>query len=59
MFEPMTRGTEGDSDMRSVGLGLFIVREIAKAHGGDVRVSSDALDGTTFDIHFPIISPWP
>lgn len=59
LFEPMTRGTEGDSDMRSVGLGLFIVREIAKAHGGDVRVSSDALDGTTFDIHFPIISPSP
>ncbi len=59
LFEPMTRGTEGDSNMRSVGLGLFIVREIAKAHGGEVRVSSDAQNGTTFDIRFPIIPAAP
>jgi sigma-B regulation protein RsbU (phosphoserine phosphatase) len=53
LFEPMTRGKDGDSDVRSVGLGLFIVREIAKAHGGDVVVSSNEEAGTIFSVHFP------
>ncbi|MHC8393987.1 PAS domain-containing sensor histidine kinase [Pseudomonas sp. LB3P93] len=54
LFEPMTRGTETDSDLRSVGLGLFIVREIAKAHGGDVSVSSSLEGGTVFSVYFPL-----
>lgn len=54
LFEPMTRGTETASDVRSVGLGLFIVREIAKAHGGDVLVSSSLEDGTVFSVYFPL-----
>jgi phosphoserine phosphatase RsbU/P len=56
LFEPMTRGTETDSDVRSVGLGLFIVREIAMAHGGDVLVNSSADRGTTFTVHLPRIN---
>lgn len=54
LFEPMTRGTETDSDVRSVGLGLFIVKEIAKAHGGDVSVSSSLEGGTVFSVYFPL-----
>jgi len=53
LFEPMTRGTNEDSDVRSVGLGLFIVKEIAIAHGGDVSVSSTGETGTSFTVHFP------
>ena len=53
LFEPMTRGTETDSDVRSVGLGLFIVREIARSHGGEVAVSSTAEEGTRFSVHLP------
>ncbi|KAB0570208.1 PAS domain S-box protein [Pseudomonas palleroniana] len=52
LFEPMTRGTDQGSDVRSVGLGLYIVRELAKVHGGDVAVNSDAADGTTFTVTF-------
>jgi sigma-B regulation protein RsbU (phosphoserine phosphatase) len=37
---------------RSVGLGLFIVSEIAKAHGGFVAVTSTAIGGTTFTVTF-------
>ena len=48
LFEPMVRGTDAESTSRSVGLGLYIVSEIARAHGGGVRVASSALDGTTF-----------
>lgn len=55
LFEPMTRGTgkDSDSDVRSVGLGLFIVREIARAHGGEVSVDSTVENGTSFTAHFP------
>lgn len=52
LFEPMTRGTDQGSDVRSVGLGLYIVRELAKVHGGDVTVSSCATAGTTFTVTF-------
>jgi sigma-B regulation protein RsbU (phosphoserine phosphatase) len=53
LFEPMTRGTGKDSDVRSVGLGLFIVREIARAHSGDVSVNSSLENGTSFTAYFP------
>ncbi|WPO98244.1 PAS domain-containing sensor histidine kinase [Pseudomonas sp. HR96] len=53
LFEPMTRGSLKDDSVRSVGLGLFIVREIAKAHGGDVTVSSSEGAGTTFCVTLP------
>jgi sigma-B regulation protein RsbU (phosphoserine phosphatase) len=53
LFEPMTRGTGKHSDVRSVGLGLFIVREIARAHGGDVSVNSTLENGTSFAVYFP------
>ena len=49
----MVRGVSPDSTTRSVGLGLFIVRAIATAHGGDVRVTSSAEGGTTFEFSFP------
>ncbi|MBY8949111.1 MULTISPECIES: PAS domain-containing sensor histidine kinase [unclassified Pseudomonas] len=52
LFEPMTRGTDQGSDVRSVGLGLYIVRELAKVHGGDVAVSSCATNGTCFTVTF-------
>ncbi|MDD1963834.1 PAS domain-containing sensor histidine kinase [Pseudomonas putida] len=55
LFEPMTRGSVKDEDVRSIGLGLFIVREIAVAHGGDVSLTSSADNGTTFLIKIPKI----
>ncbi|MFM9928138.1 PAS domain-containing sensor histidine kinase [Variovorax sp. H27-G14] len=53
VFEPMVRGVTGSNKVRSVGLGLYIVREIAKAHGGDMRVASSSPEGTTFTLSFP------
>lgn len=57
LFEPMTRGGEGNGEGngergRSVGLGLFIVREIARAHGGDASVVSSEKDGTVFRVEW-------
>lgn len=53
IFAPMTRGDVDGSASRSVGLGLFIVSEIAKAHGGRVEVDSAIDRGTTFVATMP------
>lgn len=53
MFEPMTRGYDLPESARSVGLGLYIVREIASAHGGTVDVRSLPNGETTFTATFP------
>jgi sigma-B regulation protein RsbU (phosphoserine phosphatase) len=53
LFQPMTRGTSTSNTARSVGLGLFIVKEIANAHGGRVLVTSTSEAGTTFSALFP------
>ena len=54
LFQPMVRGTDIGSAHRSVGLGLYIVAGIVRAHGGDVVVHSSAEDGTTFTASFPL-----
>jgi len=53
LFEPMIRGSHDNAELRSVGLGLFIVREIVKAHYGEVVVTSTLTTGTTFTATFP------
>jgi signal transduction histidine kinase len=53
MFEPLHRGAESRlHDGSSLGLGLFIVREVAKAHGGEVMVESSS-EETTFTMRLP------
>lgn len=52
LFEPMTRG-QVDGSKRSVGLGLFIVSEIARAHNGAVSVTSTEAQGTRFTVTLP------
>jgi signal transduction histidine kinase len=49
IFEPFVRGEE----RKGVGLGLHIVHEIARAHGGDVRATSNA-DKTVFVLRLPL-----
>ncbi|HSM11738.1 MAG TPA: sensor histidine kinase [Lysobacter sp.] len=52
LFQPLVRGAAGDPTGSSLGLGLFIVREIASAHGGTVEVASSDL-GTIFSFRLP------
>ena len=35
------------------GIGLALVRELARLHGGDIEVRSDVNVGTTFTLHLP------
>jgi phosphoserine phosphatase RsbU/P len=53
LFEPMIRGTATGTAPRGVGLGLFIVRAIAKAHGGTAQVRSSVSEGSVFTLTFP------
>lgn len=54
MFEPLLRGSPStSSSRRSVGLGLYIVKQIAHAHAGTLTVDSAADRGTTFTLRLP------
>ena len=53
MFEPLVRGAEANTAGYNLGLGLYIVREIAHAHGGTATVKSDAESGTVFTLRLP------
>jgi signal transduction histidine kinase len=60
IFEPLVRFVENentDSDTEtSLGIGLYIVRQIVIAHGGTINVASSQEDGTTFTIRLPRVS---
>ncbi len=43
----------GDSKVHGTGLGLALVRAVARAHGGDVRVRSAVGQGSEFEIWLP------
>ena len=50
LFEPFQQGADSGGDgRRGLGLGLFIVREIVRAHGGTIDVESNG-DGTIFSV---------
>ena len=50
---PLVHNTKGS------GLGLSLVRHIAQAHGGHVRVESSPGGGSKFTFTLPIVSPQP
>jgi two-component system, sensor histidine kinase and response regulator len=50
IFRPFERG---DGNRPGLGLGLYIVSEIARAHRGTVSVVSSTEDGTTFVLQLP------
>jgi len=55
LFEPFQRGVDERSQRRKgLGLGLYIAVQIAAAHGGRIRVRSDAAQGTTFSVRLPL-----
>jgi signal transduction histidine kinase len=52
LFAPFTRG-DVRADQQGLGLGLYIVSEIARAHGGTIEVCSDAGE-TCFTFRMPL-----
>jgi signal transduction histidine kinase len=57
IFDPLVRVSSPESQKKrrrgSIGLGLFIAREVAVAHGGDIEVKSSEEAGTVFTVRLP------
>lgn len=46
-----------DADSPGLGLGLYLAREIARAHAGDLTVEATDAHGTTFHLVLPLTTP--
>ena len=61
IFDPLKRYASRESAAQrnpgSIGLGLYIVREIVVAKGGTVTVTSTAEEGTMFTVRIPRFLP--
>lgn len=54
LFDPLrSAGHRRRDHTAGLGLGLFIVRELVRAHNGTVSVSSNDTSGTTFTVRLP------
>jgi hypothetical protein len=56
IFDPLTRASPERKEQRrpgSIGLGLYIAREIVTAHEGAITVRSSAAEGTLFIVRLP------
>jgi signal transduction histidine kinase len=55
LFDPLVRSADEElgQPSTSLGLGLFIVKEVVEAHQGTIEVSSSESDGTLFTVILP------
>jgi len=56
VFEKFGRVDHGGKSMPGAGLGLFIARSIAEAHGGSLEVESQTGSGANFTLRLPLAS---
>lgn len=57
IFEKFGRVNQGGKAKPGAGLGLFIARSIAEAHGGSIDVESEPGAGATFTLRLPLARP--
>jgi two-component system, OmpR family, sensor kinase len=58
LFDPFFRGARERADgSGGAGLGLGIVRAIARVHGGDVHLDTAHRDGARFVVRLPLLAP--
>ncbi len=56
IFNPLVQLARSEAyftSSTSLGLGLFIAREIVEGHGGNIEVNSSEADGTVFRVRIP------
>lgn len=53
VFDPFFRGGEARGSFDGVGLGLPILRRVARAHCGDVSLEESTLGGARFELSLP------
>jgi signal transduction histidine kinase len=56
LFQGGPRERSADDRSSSLGLGLYIAKEIISAHGGSIEVRSSDDEGTTFVAHLPRVA---
>ena len=54
IFEPFYRCSRGGAAIRGFGLGLSLVRQIARAHGGEVYYTQLPAGGSRFTVQFRV-----
>ena len=54
IFKPFQRAVSAHEEIPGVGLGLYVSRSVAEAHGGTLDVQSELGKGSTFRVAFPI-----
>ncbi len=54
LFKRFYRVPTNSTTVRGTGLGLFICRQIVRAHGGEIHAESTIGKGTTFHIFLPL-----
>jgi K+-sensing histidine kinase KdpD len=54
IFKRFYRILDGNTSVRGTGLGLFICRQIIRAHGGEIEVKSKLGEGATFHLWLPL-----
>jgi len=64
IFEPLVQGSQSARSVEakrstSMGLGLFIARQIVTAHGGTIEVTSSLEAGTAFTVRIPVAAHHP
>ena len=57
IFDPLFRGAEARASRAGFGLGLPILRRVARAHGGAVTVDRSPLGGARFTMTLPLWQP--
>jgi len=59
LFEPFQRASNADYASTGMGLGLYISREIARQHGGDLLLAASGPGGSTFRLTVPLAGHGP
>jgi two-component system sensor histidine kinase MtrB len=54
LFQPFGRGRSAERLAEGSGMGLYVVKQIIEAHGGQIAVQSEPGHGTTFQIKLPL-----
>jgi signal transduction histidine kinase len=56
VWDRLYRGDQSRTE-RGLGLGLSLVKAVAEAHGGEVRLQSEVGTGSTFEVRLPRATP--